>query len=72
MGLIVTPEQTDALPPALSWIEMGTKHCGRWALYGGHYMDFQKLQGCRYLGGPVSGVLVAGGSISGGLACRRR
>ena len=30
---------------------------------GGHYMDLQKLQGCRCLGGPVAGVLVAGGSV---------
>ena len=30
---------------------------------GGHYMDFQKLQGCRCLGEPVAGVLVAGGSV---------
>ena len=30
---------------------------------GGHYMDLQKLQGCRRLGGPVAGVLVAGGSV---------
>ena len=26
-------------------------------------MDLQKLQGCRCLGGPVEGVLVAGGSV---------
>ena len=30
---------------------------------GGHYMDIQKLQGCQCLGGPVAGVLVAGGSV---------
>ena len=30
---------------------------------GGHYMDLQKLQGCRCLRGPVAGVLVAGGSV---------
>ena len=30
---------------------------------GGNYMDLQKLQGCRCLGGPVAGVLVAGGSV---------
>ena len=30
---------------------------------GGHYMDLQKSQGCRCLGGPVAGVLVAGGSV---------
>ena len=30
---------------------------------GGHYMDLQKLQGCLCLGGPVAGVLVAGGSV---------
>ena len=30
---------------------------------GGHYMDIQKLQGCRCQGRPVAGVLVAGGSV---------
>ena len=33
---------------------------------GGHYMDLQKLQGCRCLGGPVAGVLVAGVLVAGG------
>ena len=37
---------------------MGTKHCGRWALYGS-----SEVAGCRCLGGPVAGVLVAGGSV---------
>ena len=44
MGLIVAPEQTDALPPALSQIEWQWEQK---TVEGGHYMDLQKLQGCR-------------------------
>ena len=37
---------------------MGTKDCGRWALYGS-----SKVAGVSATGGPVAGVLVAGGSV---------
>ena len=59
MGLIVAPEQTDALPPAvIDRVAMGTKDCGRWALYGS-----SEVAGVSATGGPVAGVLVAGGSV---------
>ena len=48
------------------WQAMLLCHRSRWeqnTVEGGHYMDLQKLQGCRCLGGPVAGVLVAGGSV---------
>ena len=35
---------------------MGTKDCGRWALYGS-----SEVAGVSATGGPVAGVLVAGG-----------
>ena len=37
---------------------MGTKDCGRWALYGS-----SEVAGVSATGGPVAGVLVAGGSV---------
>ena len=37
---------------------MGTKDCGRWALYGS-----SEVSGVSATGGPVAGVLVAGGSV---------
>ena len=37
---------------------MGTKDCGRWALYGS-----SEVAGASATGGPVAGVLVAGGSV---------
>ena len=37
---------------------MGTKDCGRWALYGS-----SEVSGVWATGGPVAGVLVAGGSV---------
>ena len=37
---------------------MGTKDCGRWALYGS-----SEVVGVSATGGPVAGVLVAGGSV---------
>ena len=37
---------------------MGTKDCGRWALYGS-----SEVAGVSAAGGPVAGVLVAGGSV---------
>ena len=59
MGLIVAPEQTDALPPALSYIEwQWEQKTGRWALYGS-----SEVAGVSTTGGPVAGVLVAGGSV---------
>ena len=59
MGLIVAPEQTDALPPAvIDRVAMGTEDCGRWALYGS-----SEVAGVSATGGPVAGVLVAGGSV---------
>ena len=70
MGLIVTPEQTDALPPALSYIEMGIKHCGRWALYGSSEVAGVSVSGrtsCRSVGGRrfSDGVLNSNGSELG-------
>ena len=38
---------------------MGTKDCGRWALYGS-----SELAGVSATGRPVAGVLVAGGSVT--------
>ena len=57
MGLIVAPEQTDALP-VIDRVAMGTKDCGRWALYGS-----SEVAGVSATGGQVAGVLVAGGSV---------
>ena len=37
---------------------MGTKDCGRWALYGSSEVPWVSARG-----GPVAGVLVAGGSV---------
>ena len=37
---------------------MGTKDCGRWALYGS-----SEVAGVSATGGLVAGVLVAGGSV---------
>ena len=37
---------------------MGTKDCGRWALYGSSEVAWVSARG-----GPVAGVLVAGGSV---------
>ena len=37
---------------------METKDCGRWALYGS-----SEVAGVSATGGPVAGVLVAGGSV---------
>ena len=37
---------------------METKDCGRWALYGS-----SEVVGVSATGGPVAGVLVAGGSV---------
>ena len=37
-------------------VAMGTKDCGRWALYGS-----SEVAGVLATGGPVAGVLVAGG-----------
>ena len=37
---------------------MGTKDCGRWALYGS-----SEVAGVSATGGPVAEVLVAGGSV---------
>ena len=37
---------------------MGTKDCGRWALYGS-----SEVAGESATGGPVAGVLVAGSSV---------
>ena len=37
---------------------METKNCGRWALYGS-----SEVAGVSATGGPVAGVLVAGGSV---------
>ena len=37
---------------------MGTNDCGRWALYGS-----SEVAGVPATGGPVAGVLVAGGSV---------
>ena len=36
----------------------GNKNCGRWALYGS-----SEVAGVSATGGPVAGVLVAGGSV---------
>ena len=38
---------------------MGTKYCGRWALYG----SSSEVAGVSVTGRPVAGVLVAGGSV---------
>ena len=40
---------------------MGTKDCGRWALYGS-----SEVAGVSATGGPVAGVLVAGVLVAGG------
>ena len=50
----------------IMWQAILLCHRSRWeqnTVEGGHYMDLQKFQGCRCLGGPVAGVLVAGGSV---------
>ena len=39
---------------------MGTKDCGRWALYGS-----SEVAGVSATGGPVAGVLVAGVLVAG-------
>ena len=40
---------------------MGTKDCGRWALYGS-----SEVAGVSAIGGPVAGVLVHGRRFSAG------
>ena len=48
---------------------MGTKDCGRWALYGS-----SKVAGVSATGGPVAGVLVpvAGVLVAGGSVTKKR
>ena len=51
--------QTDADScSVIDRVAMGTKDCGRWALYGS-----SEVAGASATGGPVAGVLVAGGSV---------